>query len=164
MINKNPGRPDNISHDEMNALVIGARLCGHDDIVDEVLENAIAGRWLLSNTGKWYWDADDRLKPWQRAIYFLCSNKYFCPLEEHLAYVMSTALDALFGDSNGRRLTWLSLVAVAKKTVFTALVGKFWAWRLSKTYGSAERLLVVYYNDERNVLARYAQNLKGDPI
>jgi hypothetical protein len=78
---------------------------------------------------------------------------------------MSIVINALFNqNADTVRQTYVQLTATVGKSLFVFLAAKFWLWRLKKTYGSLERLLIVYYNNERAILARYALDLKGDPL
>ena len=149
--NKNPGRPDQITFDDIIGVVaMSTLLCG--PFQNDVANALIKDHNVLTNTGDIYWTAVQ--KPWNAAFYMLAADR---PINifELVALLASILVNAFSKDASSKRQTWLILEALHRKSILVDLCGLVWWWRLKATYGSIKRLLIVYYNSETQVLAKY---------
>ena len=121
MFNKSPTkwntgeeRLDQITHDDVLGVSCGSKEC---DLIFAQTINAYGeanrywGSWLLSNTGKAYWDA--WVKPWHLAVYKLNAGKTLSP-------ILKSALIWWIGkpeknNPESNRLKWIVIQAVRGK-------------------------------------------------
>ena len=133
---------DQITHDD----VIG--LCAF--VPQHVYEFGSKHFWIMSNTGKIYWDAI--AKPQQIAYYKLV-NKRFTMLAPFL--FLSLAMGAIFkGNASDRQLSYI-IVKTLPKTFFMNIACKLWYWGVKKHWGSMRRVMFEYYNDSNHPFCVY---------
>lgn len=146
VFNKNPGRTDQISHDDMIGAAVFYR--------QSVYQYAMLNGWVLSNTGEFYWDA--WVKPWHRGYYCLLVGRPNLVYNLFLAGML--IVDGLFNtqDSSTKKLNWL---------IQTQLYGRVWIvdkaiaiWRkyTYKHWGSYKNIFKTYYG-ENHPFTRYVK-------
>lgn len=142
IFNKKARSADQLAHDD----VVGVFACGY---LDSVKANLWAfGKdhyWLMSNTGKFYWDA--LTKPWHLAFYNLSVGESI-PTYLELAAGAAIVADAIFNISNAsdKQLVWLQVRAYEKAGMLKEET-KFWRERLAtaSSFGSVKNVMQNYY-------------------
>lgn len=132
---KNSGRTDQISHDDM---IAAAYWCSED--VFNRIENH---GWVLSNTGKFYWDA--WVKPWHRAYYLLMAGKSHRLYELLLALMLIT--DGIFNkkDSSGKIVNFLICKCLKNKSKIVDFGIRMWENTTIRRWGSYRDIFKTYF-------------------
>jgi hypothetical protein len=161
---KNPGRPDEITHDDLIAAAAMKRIAG--GTAAESMANRLAALgertgWDLGNTGEFYQDAQAR--PWHVAYYKLAATR--TPAWYELA---SMVVETLWGalslargktDPGGDRLRWLRLEAVAEASPWLQVSAFVWRLAARRAYVSPGTMMEWYYNTPSHPYARWGHNL-----
>lgn len=138
---KNPGRTDQITHDDLKADAALTRLCDAP-MGKDIYDFGNAHNWVLSNTGFPYWDAS--VKPWDKAFYTLCvltSPAWY----ETICLCLSIIFDSFWGDPSSNRLSWLMLLALEGLNPFVDLSFVIWRKMMRKKYTTVGGLMFSYY-------------------
>lgn len=157
--NKNPGRPDQITHDDLKAAAAISRLVATVSswvLAQGVVDLGKKTGWNLSNTGSVYPDALAR--PWDVAFYKLCD------LEEPAYYetatlVGSIIVDAFIKNPSNNRLMWLSLRAVQGININVDLAGAPWKRSMRGKYQNVGNMMGEYYKNPQHPYAVWGQSL-----
>lgn len=143
LINKNPDRPDQITHDDLiGACVFPAGA----EIVSTFVENHL----YFSNTGSIYWDAIR--SNLYRAYFKLAANKSPSFLELMAIYVYLWLFPANFSDL---RLNWVILEVLKDKGHIWMYFYKVFIGRVKDRYGSVKNVLSGYYGNSDHVLVKW---------
>lgn len=159
---KNPGRPDEITHDDIIGVVCGS-LAFKSPFVrfpDEIYERMRSSGGVLSNQpgGKFYFNA--LVRPWDRIFYRLaqwrCPFVSFTPL-----FALYVVLHAFLGTKNesGRKIMWLRLSAFLLRPpmsrfgipplgyTLVKVAAAVWLWRMRSVWGSISQVYAKYYSE-----------------
>jgi len=144
--NKEPGRPDQITHDDIIGVVTGSVALGatfQNDVLWYIKKN----NWLDSNTGQDYWDAT--VKPWYLAFYTLAAGET-PDVFSLLTLKAAILLDAFVGtDAGNKKLMWCIIKTIQRKSWIIDSAIKVWESRLkSGAYGSMKRVMTAYYGEK----------------
>lgn len=139
---KLPGVKSNASHDDVIGIVAGYSTCGflcREFLQDDIIEYGQHHWWVLSTSGKFYWDA--MTKPWHYAYYMLASGNTPNILAR-ASLAAFVVFDALFNKTNSsdKKLIWMMLETTPK-----TLYHRFWYWRLKNTWGNMQKVFNTYY-------------------
>lgn len=144
---KNPGRPDQITHDDLKAIAAMSRICSMP-FARAICDFGDAHNWMLSNTGVPYWEA--YAKPWDKAQYMLCASRKPAWYEMALSD-LSIVDDAFFGDVSSNRITWLLATALVGVDPYLDLCFSIWRRQMRKRYPSIGHMMYAYYGaDPKN--------------
>ncbi len=159
---KNPERPDQITHDDLKPAAgltrilnvpetrpLAARLCALGE----------SNGWNLSNTGLPYWNAFAR--PWDVAYYRLCNTKTPSWYELALlclSYGLSSVL-LLAGKTNpsGDRIRWVCLNAVWGANPWLDAMFYIWCWSATRAYVNVGTMMGWYYGDLNHQYVRWGK-------
>lgn len=140
ILDKNPGRPDQITRDDLLSAAIADYICGGGFNLS-LYNYAINHHWILSNTGKFYWSA--LTKPWDRELIRLLSWAY----TETFWLTLSIMHDAIFNKSNhsDKKLMWVIIQGLKHRQVSGVLLKaiKYWEARFS-----LKETMIGYYGKE----------------
>lgn len=164
---KNPGRPDQITHDDIRAATALSRL------LNTPVSRPLAARlvalgqktgWQVGNTGAPYWDA--QAKPWDVAYYKMCdTNATAAPAWYELALyagdVLWGACRLMYGKTSpgGDRARWLGLKAVEGVSPWIDLAAVLWAFAARRAYVNPGIMMGWYYENPGHPYARWGQLL-----
>ena len=163
--NKNPGRTDQITHDDLMGAASLSR------IVSSPLSSPLAGllvrlgeqnMWNIGNSLPPYWDAHAR--PWDVCYYRMCAGRKSAWYEEVMMVleILIAALRLAMGKTSpsGDRLRWLRLRAVKGFSVWTDLAG--WLWRLAarRAYVTPGTMMKWYYDNAEHPYAVWGNQLR----
>lgn len=141
LFNKNPGRRDQITHDDLISIASTQRVCGFP-FADMIASFGQNHEWALSNTNQWYWDAC--AKPWDKAFYLMA--KGLSPAwYESLAMAVSVLVNGWCGDVSNNRLAWIMSESIKGISADTDLVFFIWKKLMKKKYGDLGVLMLQYY-------------------
>lgn len=166
MVNKNPGRTDQITHDCIIGAIVISSITGSYWCLRFI---QFAERftwlpiWVASNTGKIYWTAI--VKPWHKAFY-----KLACPTASRspglIGYAcLASAIfhDAMFNKTNAsnKKLMWVMVRTLERKMLIPSgglclleRAMRFWDERL-KALGGIKPFMATYYGVD-HPFAKYA--------
>lgn len=159
------GKPhsiDNITHDDIIGMVAAwAAQGGYGRVLNYLnfVEWAQQHNYVLSTTGKFYWDA--LVKPWHWAYYILCSTNMKGPMNSSwytlLSFVFAILVDALFNTNNtsDKKLMYLMIKSTTGESKLVDFAAKFWWKRLRKVFGSMSVVFNVYYGQKAPIFARW---------
>lgn len=142
---KNPGRSDQITHDDLKGVAAVSRICGMPfakDIVDFGMANKWFVFWNLTNTGRPYPEALAR--PWDKAFYKLCASVPLSLFEPSLLSA-SVIIDAKYGDPSSHRLTWLMSESIDLWGGVVKSSFDMWRSSMRKKYGTLGGINLEYY-------------------
>lgn len=142
--NKNPGRTDEITHDDLLCVAAASRICGMP-WARAIFEWGTNVGWDLSNTGKLYWDA--LAKPWQRAVYAMCAGKV-PTWYESTSNVISNIISAGSGNPSSDRIKWITSVAVKGLGPMNDLSIDYWRHKAKQRYLSVGGMMLQYYEKD----------------
>lgn len=147
--NKNPGRTDQITHDDLKAVATASRISGAPYAKTLASLGKKTG-WNLSNTGSSYFEG--YAKPWDQAIYLMCAGDV-ASWELMLMLYGSIAVSGFSSGASGHRLTWLTSLALDK--INPMLDRDFSLWRkcMRSRYGSVGMMMFEYYGGNSNALS-----------
>jgi hypothetical protein len=140
-LSKNPGRPDEITHDDLIPAAALSRICGVG-FAKLINDFGDSNEWILSNTGRIYWDA--RTKPWQRAFYRLADTRkptWDEGIELGIAYIV----DAFSGHPSSNRLSWIQAQAISGMGTWLDSCIAVWSARMRVRYGTVGDMMFEYY-------------------
>jgi hypothetical protein len=139
--NKNPGRPDQITHDDLLCVAAASRVCGMP-WAREIVKWGERTGWVLSNTKDPYWDAE--VKPWQHATYLMCASVTPAWYESVLN-CLSFARGDRSGVPSSDRIAWITSLAIRGQRPFVDISIDLWRSGAKKRYLSVGDLMVKYY-------------------
>lgn len=136
---------DQVTHDDLIGLTCFAltmELPIHKSIVDFGIRN----HWVMTNTGKWYWDACLWFKPWQVA-YYKHSVGYKVNIFERFFYGMSLFLGSFFksGMSNEIINLMMSITDNDRLSKFEQYAVKRMLRKIEKKWNGIGNLFAAYY-------------------
>ena len=146
---KKPRTKDEITHDDLLGIAALAALTNHGKIKDlarDIVYHGESHNWVLSCTGKYYWDAD--CKPWHKAFYRMAVGQEL-DLFSVMLMAGSIIIDAL-GDienASNHRLTWMMLRSIQGRSVIIDWAARIWKKRIFGAYRSAKRILTKFYGE-----------------
>lgn len=152
---KNPGRPDEITHDDLLGIACASRVCGMQ-FARSIVKFGENNQWVLSNTGKVYWEAI--AKPWDRAIYKMCATETPCFYETMPLYG-NILVDSVAGDASSHRLTWLASEALDGISPTLDACFSTWKTRMRSKYVTVGRLMSVYYKGQGHPYAVFGEKI-----
>ncbi len=153
--NKNPGRTDEITHDDLIGVIAGYYCAfGVGPKSFRFVQYGISHGWDLSNTGKPYFTGF--AKPWHIAFYMLAAGLK-PSLWDKLSLFVSILLNGFLSmsDASGKKLTWLMVESIQGRDGFIDLVIKIWRRRINKVYGGIQGVMAMYYG-ENHPFSKYA--------
>lgn len=137
--NKKARSKDQITHDDIIGIV-----ASNNELItfrSDIYKYGIGHHWIMSNTGKIYWDAIS--KPWHIAFYKMAANR-FTMLKPIL--FLWLALGLIFkGTASDRQLDWLMIKTIQGKSKLIDLGIKLWRMGLKRTWGDMTRVMTEYY-------------------
>lgn len=156
---KLPGVESSASHDDVIGIVSTYAICGGictEFLNEDIIEYGKDHWWVLSTTGKFYWDA--LTKPWHYAYYMLAADKN-PNIIAMLSLIFVILYDALFNkkDSSGAKLIWMMIESLQGKSKLVSLTGRFWHSRIKKTWGSVQDIFKIYYGPN-HIFTKYSEN------
>lgn len=162
-LNKNPGRPDEITHD----CVIGAAAISNMclvSVVDNMIDRQKTPIWVFSNTAKIYWDSI--VKPWHKAFYKHLSRQYKT-IFGYLWLSASILHDSLFNKTNAsdKRVMWVTILSTITMPVKIPVMKQLMAWAIKHWFNSFDKLggetwMFSKYYPKEDPYVKYADEIK----
>jgi hypothetical protein len=153
LFDKNPGRYDQITHDDLKPIASLSRLCGMP-FAEMIVEFGKKNNWVLSNTGFPYWDA--YAKPWDQAFYLIANKETPSWFSSPFLY-SSIIFDGFKGDTSSNRLTWLAEISSKGVSPFLDFSFQIWARSMRKRYVTVGGMMFEYYGGKDPSRADFAR-------
>ena len=144
VLNKNPGRTDQITHDD----IVG--FCSiNPQLADLVCQWGNKTGWVLSNTGENYFTAN--VKPWHRAFYLAASSSNRVSVYDGAIFWAAAILGVFTSSYSGVRLWWLM---INTNPPYPALKS-FWNTLFKLRHGSLKKVQTEYYDTINHINVKY---------
>lgn len=150
IFNKNPGRPDDITHDDLIGAATFSALYD-PSIVKKLVEFGEKTGWIMSNTGKVYFNSIAR--KWHIVFYKLCAGRKV-DIFDKIIFGIYLLLPS---DHSGERLKWLQVEAVGRKSFLLELFSFLWKLKIKRKYRYISELLRKYYNRSDHIFVKYCE-------
>lgn len=177
IINKNPERPDEITHDCIIGHVVASALTGTGFEFRFLYFIKVAKwypwLWVASNTGKLYWTAI--VKPWHKAFYKHMAQPFVSP-PSILGYTwlaVSILHDAIFNKKNAsdKKVMWVMIYGLLQRKIKSkysrwVIVRAIAVWFVCfERLGAEPWMMTEYYKTQSSLspFAKYAaavQNMR----
>jgi hypothetical protein len=146
-LHKNPGRPDQITHDDLIGFATMA-----PEFASLIANVGVRNGWDLSNSNASYWDA--QVPPWIQS-YYLASSQTFDPgMWGSILFWVMACLGAFTAGISGIRLWYLMVSNRPPKygSVFKPIFDAI----LRVKHGSFKKIQEKYYGNADHILVRFA--------
>lgn len=161
---KNPGRPDQITHDDLVGAASLTRVVSSPvtlPLATGLVRLGEKNFWDLGNTATPYWEGF--AKPWDIAFYKICAGKTPSWLEllSLIGKVLASTCAMALGKTNpnGDRLTWLRIRASEGASHSLDFVALLWRIAARRAYVTPGFMMAWYYEDEAHPYARWGHQL-----
>lgn len=160
IFDKNPGRKDEITHDDVKALACTQHIASTMFATELVNRGEVNG-WFLGNTDYAYWDMI--AKPWDVAFYKFAASRTPA-LYQALSLIFLILMEALMAalkrsNPSNHRLTWLCLLAIKECHPVLRLSAKLWSKAMAKLYGNVGNMMEQYYKNPNHPYAVFGQKI-----
>lgn len=159
--NKNPGRFDQITHDDLLAVASTQRLAS-TSFATHIVKYGQRNGWDLSNNGEKYWDA--QAKPWDVAFYELSASKSTSMYNKGclFTYILSSATAGALtkGNPGSHRLLWIQLLSIEGASPWLDLAIHIWRASMNNKYKTVGNMMKAYYSEPDHPFDIFGQQLK----
>ena len=147
LFNKNPGRLDQITHD----CLIGAA-ASSVEAARQICHFGMKNNWVMSNTGKLYWNAISR--PQNIAFYKYASGLIYKPTW-YQKLMLNIDLEFIPNDPSGLRLHYLKTYTLRGFSDYYEFLYQKTLNKINTSYKSLSDLMFEYYQNERHPFVLY---------
>lgn len=138
--NKNPGRPDQITHDDLMAAAALTRACGMP-FARTISAHGRANQWNLSNTGLPYPEAFAR--PWDIPIYTISASEG-ADWDRTWYLAMSVLVNAFQADPGNHRVMWVASQGFKGVYNNIDLALLYWSRKMTAKYETVGGMMEAY--------------------
>jgi hypothetical protein len=147
-LHKNPGRVDQITHDDLIGFA-----SMHAELASLIANVGVRNGWNLSNQASVYFDSQANLA--HQAYYLAASDVFECGLWGSLVFWISACLSAFVSDLSGIRLSYLMVNNRPPKQMAWLFRPAF-DFLFKKRFKSFQNVLLEYYGNKDHVLVKWA--------